>query len=223
MATFSIPLICVGCNQESERRSNSQRYCKPCAEASKREAHRRANKKYSSAFPPRQRDPEERKRAHESHRARRPDAAKKRAARYNEKNRDEINRKAREYRARPEVKEMRREIDRRYRSKPKQRVDQRMKTSIRMALNGGKNGRSWERLVGYRLDDLIAHLERQFLKGMSWENMGEWEIDHIRPKSSFSYQSSDDPEFRACWGLSNLRPLWFVDNRSKHARRTHLL
>jgi hypothetical protein len=86
-----------------------------------------------------------------------------------------------------------------------------------------KAGRSWFELVGYTLDDLRRHIERQFTKGMTWENMGEWHIDHILPLSGFKFSSVGDPEFRAAWALSNLRPLWARENQSKSAKRTVLI
>jgi hypothetical protein len=46
---------------------------------------------------------------------------------------------------------------------------------------------------------------------------------HIRPVSSFTFTSADDTEVKACWALTNLRPLWKRDNLTKHARRTHLI
>lgn len=81
----------------------------------------------------------------------------------------------------------------------------------------------WEKLVGYTVEDLMAHLEKQFVDGMSWRNMGMWHVDHIVPKSLFEYTSPDDTEFKAAWSLTNLRPLWAEENLSKHARRTHLI
>lgn len=87
--------------------------------------------------------------------------------------------------------------------------------------------RPWESLVGYTLDDLIFHLERQFLPGMSWKNhgkgKGKWHIDHIIPRALHSYESADDADFKACWALTNLRPLWSEQNISKHAKRLYLL
>jgi hypothetical protein len=55
---------------------------------------------------------------------------------------------------------------------------------------------------------------------MNWDNYGSggWEIDHIRPVSSFRFESTDDPEFRDCYALSNLQPLWRKDNMRKGAR-----
>jgi hypothetical protein len=53
--------------------------------------------------------------------------------------------------------------------------------------------------------------------------MSQWHIDHIIPKSAFAYESPDDPEFKACWTLTNLRPLWKKANQDKKAKRTHLI
>jgi hypothetical protein len=88
---------------------------------------------------------------------------------------------------------------------------------------GDKRGRKSERLLGYTYTTLRAHLERQFTKGMTWANYGMWHVDHIVPLSSFAPKSADDPAFRLCWALTNLRPLWARDNLAKHAKRTHLL
>ena len=102
-------------------------------------------------------------------------------------------------------------------------IRERMSAGIKNSLRDGKNGRSWERLVGYTVTDLMRHLERQFLSGMSWDNRGEWHIDHILPLASFKFTRPDDPEFRAAWALTNLRPLWAKDNMRKSDKRTHLI
>lgn len=94
---------------------------------------------------------------------------------------------------------------------------------ISIGLNGQKAGRKWQSLVGYTLDDLRCHLERQFVKGMTWRNYGEWHVDHIRPRSSFQFTSADDAEFKACWALTNLQPLWAPDNLSKRDKVLLLL
>ena len=39
--------------------------------------------------------------------------------------------------------------------------------------------------------------------------------NHIIPQSFFEFQSTDDVEFRMCWRLENLQPLWAFDNLSK--------
>lgn len=106
---------------------------------------------------------------------------------------------------------------------PKFAINARMKAMVSNVLRGEKNGRSWRELVGYTADELLRHLERQFLPGMTWENRSRWQIDHILPVSSFTFQTAEDDEFRACWALTNLRPLWKEKNREKWFHRTHLI
>lgn len=103
------------------------------------------------------------------------------------------------------------------------RLTSHMRTLIHRALGKNKAGRSWREFVDYSLEELMSHLERQFLPGMTWENKGEWHIDHIIPRSSFEYDSPDDPEFKQAWALTNLRPIWAIDNIRKNAKREFLL
>lgn len=106
----------------------------------------------------------------------------------------------------------------RYSDDPAFRIHSRMASGVYQALKKMKRGRKWESLLGYTLSDLVRHLERQFLPGMSWDNIGDWHIDHIIPRASFSYKDERDDEFKACWALTNLRPLWAKDNISKGAK-----
>lgn len=109
------------------------------------------------------------------------------------------------------------------RATPRGALENRIRAALQRNLRRGRGGKSWPELLGYSLDDLKLHLERQFLPGMSWENRGEWHIDHIVPVSQFEFTSSEDPEFKAAWALSNLRPLWAKDNLRKNNRRESLL
>lgn len=111
-----------------------------------------------------------------------------------------------------------------YRSDPGFRVSAHMRGLIHGALGKKKSGRSWRRFVPYSLEELMLHLERQFLPGMTWDNQGRgWHIDHIIPRSHFTFDGPQDSGFQACWALTNLRPLWAKDNIRKNASRTHLL
>jgi len=89
---------------------------------------------------------------------------------------------------------------------------------ISLSLTGRRKGASWQELVGYSLADLRRHLEALFQPGMTWNNYGDWEIDHRRPVASFSFTTPHCLGFRDCWALSNLQPLWAQENRSKGAR-----
>ena len=66
---------------------------------------------------------------------------------------------------------------------------------------------SFSKIVDYTYGELKTHLENNFRKGMSWDNLGElWEIHHIKPQSIFN--PLNRKEVRECWEMSNLIPLW---------------
>jgi hypothetical protein len=66
-------------------------------------------------------------------------------------------------------------------------------------------------MLGYSANDLKVHIESLWTPGMTWDNHGEWHIDHIRPLSSFP----QDADVSIVNALANLQPLWattrFVD------------
>ena len=108
---------------------------------------------------------------------------------------------------------------------PKRRIRARIGSQIYFALktrSASKERKKTFDILGYSLNDLMAHIERQFHSGMSWDNMGEWHLDHITPLSSFKFTCIDD-EFRAAWALTNLRPLWSLDNIKKGAKIFYLI
>lgn len=113
-------------------------------------------------------------------------------------------------------------------STPEGKVAHRVRAAIkRWAVGCGRNNKRTGNLaarLGYTAADLKRHLERQFVRGMSWENYGSrWHIDHIIPLASFSLTGFDDPNFHVAWGLPNLRPLWAGENCRKSWKRTLLL
>lgn len=112
-----------------------------------------------------------------------------------------------------------------YHGNPMVRLSRSISSRMRRALAGGKAGHQWESLVGYTLDDLMHHIEGRFQPGMSWVNHGirGWHIDHIQPIASFHFETPDDPEFKKCWALENLQPMWWSDNRQKSAKDPALL
>lgn len=83
-----------------------------------------------------------------------------------------------------------------------------------------KSGRTHE-VLGYSAEQLREHLERQFTKGMTWDNYGEWHIDHIVPVAEHIRNGEADPAVVNC--LTNLRPMWAEENMRKSDKRTHLL
>ena len=89
---------------------------------------------------------------------------------------------------------------------------------------GGKSGKV-EWLLGYTIADLRKHLESQFTYRMNWDRFkkGDIHIDHILPISSFNFKEIGDSEWKACWDLPNLRPLWAKDNIAKSNKLLFLL
>lgn len=73
-----------------------------------------------------------------------------------------------------------------------------------------KNGGS-EKLLGCSFEEAKAYLEKLFVDGMSWENYGEWQIDHIIP---ISIAKTEEEMTKLCH-FSNLQPLWKEDNLKK--------
>jgi len=96
------------------------------------------------------------------------------------------------------------------------RLNSIIKGAIYKSLRSNKQGRHWEDIVGYTLIELKQHLESKFQEGMTWDNQGKWHIDHIIPQSLWQFSSYEDREFKQCWALCNLQPLWAEDNIRKH-------
>lgn len=72
--------------------------------------------------------------------------------------------------------------------------------------------------VGCDWPTLKAHLEAKFQPGMTWENYGEWHVDHVVPLAS----GSTPGELLLLFHFSNLQPLWAKENLSKGAQIPYL-
>lgn len=106
----------------------------------------------------------------------------------------------------------------RYRNDPAYAMGVRMRSMLQRLLKksvGRKSGSSISNL-GYSVEKLMERIEYQFKPGMSWDNMGEWEIDHKIPLMRMIRRG----EVRPCVvnSLANLQPLWRHENRSKGCR-----
>jgi len=66
-------------------------------------------------------------------------------------------------------------------------------------------------ILGCSFEEFKTHIESQFLPGMSWENRGEWHIDHVMPAS----MAKTYDEMVRLNHYKNLRPMWARDNLSK--------
>ena len=101
----------------------------------------------------------------------------------------------------------------RLKNDPVYRTLHRQRSRIWDALKRNIKSSSTMELVGCSIDKLKQHLESKFTEGMSWDNYGEWHVDHIKPCSSFDLTQPDQQ--RQCFNYKNLQPLWAADNLSK--------
>lgn len=137
---------------------------------------------------------------------------------YRKDNKEEVNKRARERRKNPKVKEITKKWNQEhkdlfnnvyrkaYRNKYPHAVAWRsILHSTLKRMGTSKQGHTID-MLGYSALDLKHHIEKQFTKGMTWENHGEWHIDHIISVTSFP---NDTPVNVVC-ALSNLRPMWGV-------------
>lgn len=119
-------------------------------------------------------------------------------------------------------KELQRKRQRRYRKNIRFKLRARVSIMVcdrLKARSSNKNNKStFNGISPYTLEELMIHLEKKFEQGMSWDNYGKWQVDHIIPDSWFTYSSIYDEGFQKCWALSNLQPMWKSENCSKNNR-----
>jgi hypothetical protein len=93
-------------------------------------------------------------------------------------------------------------------------INYRIKRAIRARLYAAlKNGYRKESSLSYLGCDLHTfklYISNLFTDGMSWDNYGEWHIDHIKPLSLFDLSNED--EIKKAQHYTNLQPLWADEN-----------
>lgn len=91
--------------------------------------------------------------------------------------------------------------------------------SLTFRRNGYSKKSKTQELLGCDWLMFKGHIERQFLKGMTWENRSEWHIDHITPTAT----ASNETDVVSLNHFTNLRPMWAIDNLAKGDQITHLI
>lgn len=97
-------------------------------------------------------------------------------------------------------------------------LNNRISSGIRESLkNGSKNGRYWESLVGYSVEQLKKHLQKTIPEKYSWADFlsGDLHIDHRIPISVYNFDCPENLDFKKCWDLNNLQLLPAKENLSK--------
>ena len=129
------------------------------------------------------------------------EAVLKRNSEYYQQNREQIQKKNKKY------------WDDMYKNNPEFRLAAVLRRRLRSAIiDNTKTGSAVEDL-GCSIEELKSYLESKFQPGMTWDNYGEWHIDHIVPLASFNL--SDRVQLSKACNYTNLQPLWAKDNLCK--------
>jgi hypothetical protein len=103
----------------------------------------------------------------------------------------------------------------RYKTDPVFALKINQRSRVRAILKSNKSAKTNE-LLGCTFEELKEHIQRQFVDGMSWDNMGEWHIDHIVPLAAFDLTKEENQKL--AFHYTNLQPLWAIDNLKKGAK-----
>ncbi len=88
-----------------------------------------------------------------------------------------------------------------------------MRARVSRAITKGFKHSSLSKYLGCTIEELKAYLAVKFESGMTWDNYGEWEIDHIYPLAKSNL--IDPNVFAKVCHYTNLQPLWKPENRAK--------
>lgn len=91
-----------------------------------------------------------------------------------------------------------------------------LRTRLRIAIKKRYKAGSAVRDLWCSWEEAYNYIQSLFIDGMSWDNYGEWHIDHKIPLSSFNLQ--DREQFTKAVHYTNLQPLWAIDNIKKNDR-----
>ncbi len=144
-----------------------------------------------------------------------PEKIKRYSKMYYESHREQMSTKSKNYyRNNPE--KIQAKLRHRYRTEPLYAFKMRLISRIYDALSA----RGWvkrdriKNILGCEYETLKAHIESQFIDGMSWENRNQWHIDHRVPLAS----AKNEDDVLKLFHYKNLQPLWAKDNMRKGAK-----
>jgi len=87
---------------------------------------------------------------------------------------------------------------------------------LRKALNGQHRLYKTIKGLGCSIAAFKLYIENQFEDGMTWDNYGEWHLDHVLPLASFDL--TNEAQYLEAANWLNYQPLWAKDNVSKGGR-----
>jgi hypothetical protein len=99
---------------------------------------------------------------------------------------------------------------------PEAKIASNLRIRLLQAVVSEQKAGSAVRDLGCTIKYLKIHIASKFLEGMSWNNHGEWHIDHVVPLSKFDLTNRE--QFLKACHFTNLQPLWEADNLRKGNR-----
>ena len=145
---------------------------------------------------------------------------KKKKKKWVEQNKEHLSKYIKEYRENnvDKIRQIKRDYERNRKARdPIYKLISNFRTAIYQVLkesNVEKNKHYFD-ILQYTPEQLITHLELKFKDTMTWDNYGEWHVDHKLPITHFNIQEMGDSEFMKCWSLDNLQPMWGDENIKK--------
>lgn len=115
---------------------------------------------------------------------------------YYQKNKKKINERKRVY------------FNERKKKDPSFKLIVNLRNRLYFAFKGISKSKSTTDLLGGSIEQAMLHIENLFKSNMSWDNYGEWQIDHIVPLASVA---SAEEKRKLCH-YTNLQPLWKEDH-----------
>jgi hypothetical protein len=94
------------------------------------------------------------------------------------------------------------------------RMKKRLRDRIRDYMKGKSIGKKTKDIIGLDYVDFKNYISSKFTEGMTWDNYGEWHLDHIKPL----VLSENEEELLKLNHYTNLQPLWEKDNLKKNRK-----
>lgn len=89
----------------------------------------------------------------------------------------------------------------------------RLRDRLRRAIKNSQKSGSAVRDLGCSIEKFKLWIEFYWKDGMSWDNYGEWHLDHIKPLSKFNL--TDRNQLLEACHFTNIQPLWAHENLAK--------
>jgi hypothetical protein len=204
----SICKLCLNQHNRAYREANKEK------EKARQKAYREANKDKEKAY--REANKDKIKAYQKAYREANKDKIREKNKAYYEANKDKINKVNKDYfnRNRKRLINIREDnIKKRKKNDSLFKVTYNTRRLIRGCFrNKGytKKSKTYQ-ILGCTYKEFKEHLERQFTKGMTWENYGEWHLDHIYPVSL----AENEEELVKLNHYTNFQPLWAEENLKK--------